>query len=688
MTSIIKRGHLVIKESWLWSKRWAVLRRETLTFHKNNGTRQVLLMIFLKDVTRVSRTDLKTYCIEINTKDRDFYIQCRSDDDLYSWLDSIYENCPLLSDVSSPTNFHHRVHVDFDPNSGMFIGLPDQWSKLLQTSNITQQDYAQNPQAVLDVLEFYTKNAGENQSSYGNNISMLAGPSSSGQITDSRSNYDSQKSFNENKPLPPPQRPNLASVNLPATKPDSVLRAQAQQEDYETRKLQQQKAQLQKLHEMQLDQERKKQEATAAKKQQEMDFKRAQEAEKQRQLESLHNQQKQQNINYQKTYNSHSNYTQNPQYHQHSYLQNPLTSSNSSNLNNTKIPTNPNKDKVYQQYLEKEKPQQNKNLPADVSEKAKDQALAALTGKMEQVSVKPKQETTRLSTLSESQIMTKLREIVSNKDPKVLYSKIKKIGQGASGSVYMAKSLVSKRIVAIKQMDLKAQPRKELLVNEILVMRESHHPNIVNYIESFLLGNSDLWVVMEYMNGGALTDVIDNNSMNENQIATISLEVCRGLHHLHEQKIIHRDIKSDNVLLGEDCSVKITDFGFCAKLSDQRSKRATMVGTPYWMAPEVVKQKPYGPKVDVWSLGIMVIEMVESEPPYLDEEPLKALYLIATNGTPALKSPETLSIELKSFLAECLCVDVDSRATIEELLHQDFISKFSRSASILKPLLG
>jgi len=252
--------------------------------------------------------------------------------------------------------------------------------------------------------------------------------------------------------------------------------------------------------------------------------------------------------------------------------------------------------------------------------------------------------------------------------------------------VYVAKTLATGKKVAIKEMDLSHQPRKELIVNEILVMKESQHSNIVNFLDSFLIKGTDLWVVMEFMEGGALTDVIENNTLEEDQIASICLETCKGLLHLHERSIIHRDIKSDNVLLDSQGHVKITDFGFCAKLTDQKSKRATMVGTPYWMAPEVVKQKEYGAKVDIWSLGIMTIEMIENEPPYLDEEPLKALYLIATNGTPTLKNPEKLSKELKSFLSVCLCVDVKSRATAQELLTHEFLGK-ACSLSGLMPLL-
>lgn len=314
-------------------------------------------------------------------------------------------------------------------------------------------------------------------------------------------------------------------------------------------------------------------------------------------------------------------------------------------------------------------------------------AEAALTSKPPATERK---QDVRMSTMSENEVMAKLREVVSNTDPNQMYAKQKKIGQGASGSVYVAKVMAQRPgapqvsqlkarggsdRVAIKQMDLAHQPRKELIVNEILVMKENKHPNIVNYLDAFLMDNDkELWVVMEYMEGGALTDVIENNPIiTEEQISTICLETCQGLDHLHAQNIIHRDIKSDNVLLDARGNVKITDFGFCAKLTETKSKRATMVGTPYWMAPEVVKQKEYGPKVDIWSLGIMAIEMIESEPPYLNEEPLKALYLIATNGTPRLKKPEKLSKELKAFLSVCLCVDVKSRASAQELLNHDFL---------------
>ncbi|CAG8573794.1 10973_t:CDS:10 [Diversispora eburnea] len=266
-----------------------------------------------------------------------------------------------------------------------------------------------------------------------------------------------------------------------------------------------------------------------------------------------------------------------------------------------------------------------------------------------------------------SDVIERLKAICTDADPTKLYRNLVKIGQGASGGVYTAYQVGTNMSVAIKQMNLEQQPKKDLIINEILVMKESKHRNIVNYIDSFLW-KGDLWVVMEYMEGGSLTDVVTSNIMTEGQIAAVCRETLEGLAHLHSKGVIHRDIKSDNVLLALNGEIKLTDFGFCAQINEHHNKRTTMVGTPYWMAPEVVTRKEYGPKVDIWSLGIMAIEMVEGEPPYLNENPLRALYLIATNGTPQLQNPESLSIVFRDFLNKSLEVDSDRRPTAIELL--------------------
>jgi len=264
-------------------------------------------------------------------------------------------------------------------------------------------------------------------------------------------------------------------------------------------------------------------------------------------------------------------------------------------------------------------------------------------------------------------IVARLRTICTDADPNVLYTNFRKIGQGASGGVFTATERSSSRCVAIKQMDLEQQPKKDLIVNEILVMKESKHKNIVNFMDSYLVSGV-LWVVMEYMEGGSLTDVVTYNIMTEGQISAVCRETLHGLQHLHSKGVIHRDIKSDNVLLSMQGDIKLTDFGFCAQVNQHQTKRTTMVGTPYWMAPEVVTRKEYGRKIDIWSLGIMAIEMVEGEPPYLNESPLRALFLIATNGTPQIRDPTALSPDFQDFLNFALKVDPEKRASAHDLL--------------------
>lgn len=279
------------------------------------------------------------------------------------------------------------------------------------------------------------------------------------------------------------------------------------------------------------------------------------------------------------------------------------------------------------------------------------------------------------------EVIRQLQTICSPGDPNQIYRNLVKIGQGASGGVYTAYDK-STTPVAIKQMNLEKQPKQDLIINEILVMRESAHPNIVNFKDSYLW-KGDLWVVMEYMEGGSLTDVVTAHCMSEAQIAAVSRETCEGLRHLHSKGVIHRDIKSDNILLSLNGDVKLTDFGFCARIADPLStKRTTMVGTPYWMAPEVVTRKEYGPKVDIWSLGIMAIEMLEGEPPYLNENPLRALYLIATNGTPKIKDWDKLSSVFRDYLQACLTVDSEKRPTADQLLRHEFFKYAAKLSSL------
>ncbi|KAL9113571.1 MAG: hypothetical protein Q9227_002309 [Pyrenula ochraceoflavens] len=247
-------------------------------------------------------------------------------------------------------------------------------------------------------------------------------------------------------------------------------------------------------------------------------------------------------------------------------------------------------------------------------------------------------------------IRARLNTICSPGDPTQRYKDLTKIGQGASGGVFTAHEADTNTYVAIKQMNLEQQPKKDLILNEILVMKESKHPNIVNFMDSYL-HEGDLWVVMEYMEGGSLTDVVTFNIMSEPQIAAVCRETLR-----------------DNILLSMQGNIKLTDFGFCAQINESHTKRTTMVGTPYWMAPEVVTRQEYGRKVDIWSLGIMAIEMLEGEPPYLTESPLRALYLIAKFGTPEIKNEAELSPAFRDFLHSALKVEPEKRASAGSLL--------------------
>jgi len=265
-------------------------------------------------------------------------------------------------------------------------------------------------------------------------------------------------------------------------------------------------------------------------------------------------------------------------------------------------------------------------------------------------------------------------DIVNPADPNALYSDLCKIGEGAAGEVFLATDNKTKEKVAVKKMVVSPDSSK-LLVTEIIIMKKCQHRNIVKYHDSFM-DESDLWVVMELMDGGCLTDVLEQYEsiqLTPPQIAHVCLQVAEALVEMHSHHRIHRDIKSDNILLNSKGEVKIADFGYAAQLTQDKQRRKTVVGTPYWMAPELIKGQDYATKVDVWSLGILLMEMMEGEPPYMDHPPLKALFLITTKGIPPLQDKDKWPDDLLSFYHKCLEKDANFRPEASELLQLPFL---------------
>jgi len=276
-----------------------------------------------------------------------------------------------------------------------------------------------------------------------------------------------------------------------------------------------------------------------------------------------------------------------------------------------------------------------------------------------------------------------VKDIIIPKNPENLYSNLVLIGSGGSGTVFLgydSRPNAKVKQIAIKKMVISQQPNKNVVFNEITIMSLMNHPNIVNFLDAYSM-EGILWVVMEYVDGCSLTEIIENNvgTINESLIAYITLKVLDGLIYLHNNKIIHRDIKSDNVLCGLNGDVKITDFGYSAQLSPGEDKRKSVVGTTYWMAPEVITaaESKYDSKVDVWSLGIMLMELVEGEPPYMDKPALRALFLIVSEGRPPFKNPKNMSDELKDFITICTHMNASKRPTAQELRTHPFLARAS-----------
>ena len=653
--SIVKEGTAKVKDGMLWKQRYLVLRAFELDFLKSQDGK-VDRAVQLKDITSVARSESVPLSFELSrvanptattgtaggTPARDLpqktiVCQLRTDDEIYEWIDAIYSRCPGMGGVSNPTNFSHRVHVGFDPVNGSFVGLPPEWERLLTSSAITKEDYKKHPQAVIEVLEFYSDIHKQEQAE--DFSSQTSSPSMNSKQNMQHGHGGSGTSIAPPRPQPPNgyyQRPSLDSPprlqngtpisgqrNMSGGGPldqnqkkmnmDLDMRRAMEEE---ARKVKATKEQRERDHPREEDQySRKDQESYNAAipktrtpmakqelggygggsdsgpssarynptrnapaapgndrlRQQQPGSLRTHPAQRQApQAPSGVNGNAQQAPRPPYTQRSPSSREQSPtqgslrtpqtaeQQRQPSPSSRPAVNGNDRNRSPQSTRANvPSNNGQAQPPSRLPGPSQNV-VPLNVGTKQPTGAPATNGAQLDPVkqaemalTAKPsggRQKEVRMSSMTESQVMEKLKQVVSKDNPELSYHKQKKIGQGASGSVYVARinenavSPVARRLyntygakanVAIKQMDLRNQPRKELIVNEIIVMKESSHPNIVNFLDSFLQQeNNELWVIMEFMEGGALTDVIDNNaSITEAQISTICNEVSQPWSH-------------------------------------------------------------------------------------------------------------------------------------------------------------
>lgn len=468
--------------------------------------------------------------------------------------------------ISAPTGFEHTVHISYDPVRGEFTGIPDNWARLLREADISKSEQKNNPEAVLNVLKWFERSNNHNKEIKFMNIAQ--------QQQQLELEQQEQRRLKQNNLLKDSKKPTITTTTNSLLSDLTLTQSDSSSSAPDTNS-----------------------------------------------TDEIFTKANSSSIEIIKANNQPppTTTTTNIKLHDDSTsidVQSIATTTNCSRNMQT-LPTvstfRPNCDSAPKVQAEIANPTTTRKPPTQVGCVIRSSAQTAnetLELRQKQQQQEEHQPQPQLQSKTQHQqpqqylpgptnrypnnklyrrrpnedpVINKLRAIVSIGSPRERYTLIAQIGKGASGNVVTAIDNDTDMLVAIKQMDLAKQQNKDFIINEIIVMRESRHPNVVNYLDSYLVDNQ-LWVVMEYLQGGCLTDIVaeSNIQMDEYQIATVCREVLLALEFLHANQVIHRDIKSDNILLGIDGSVKLTDFGFCAQLAEQ-NKRTTMVGTPYWM---------------------------------------------------------------------------------------------------------
>ncbi|KAK8725774.1 hypothetical protein OTU49_010474 [Cherax quadricarinatus] len=281
--------------------------------------------------------------------------------------------------------------------------------------------------------------------------------------------------------------------------------------------------------------------------------------------------------------------------------------------------------------------------------------------------------------------LVKLSEESLMRQPEEVFDIICKLGEGSYGSVYKALHKESGQVLAIKQVPIDTDLQE--IIKEISIMQQCDSHHVVKYYGSYFK-DSDLWIVMEYCGAGSVSDImrLRKKTLTEEEIATVIYDTLRGLEYLHLRRKIHRDIKAGNILLNTQGHAKLADFGVAGQLSDTMAKRNTVIGTPFWMAPEVIQEIGYDCVADIWSLGITALEMAEGKPPYGDIHPMRAIFMIPTKPPPSFREPDQWQPEFIDFVSRCLVKNPEERATASELLQHQFIHG-AQPSSILRNML-